>query len=425
MDKKDLFERAWKWIIINEPLISETKRGKSRIKMSWAGRYRILTNFPLFQPGYDLERQKNIFMSLLGLKEIEDEILMYIDKATSKFLPSASDFPNIPFTKSCITMDSLLSLNPKAPMFILTYPLAFVSEVLNLLEYQILFYSNELAFTYNVNKKLKLYLKKASQEDRQINIFRITWNSIIDSISELESLWSLESMYLIKIKPPTGQRQDLNEVEYIGIPKLQASIILDDAIRDALNRNIPVKASNGRIEKRIWILEEFIKNKPLLPHLIHNLHLYLAEPMNQRDYISKRTLVYASMVDAKVREFGSDNRLFGDHFFNSYRQLLSEIKDDARWAFGVINSVSGLFENQDDRENYANLLLRAIKRGDKYRFINAILKALVEKKGEEKVVKNITNFIFNRILPNDLSWKNYALILIAGLIGGGEADGEE
>ena len=430
-DEKNLFEEAWKWITGKESLIEV--EGVNRIKMNWAGRYRLLTNFPLFQPRQNIGRQKNIFMSLLGLKEIEDEILRYIDKATSKFLPSASDFSNISFTKSCITMENLFHLNPTSSIFILTYPLAFISETLDFFGYQIMFYSNDLTFTYNVGKKLKFYLKRAYEEGQKVNILRITWNSIIDSLIESESLWSLENMYLIKIK--LGKNQDLDKVEYIGIPKLQASIILDDTIRDALNINLPVKASNGKIEQSVWLLEEFIKQKPLLPHLIKNVHLYLAENLGR--FISVWRLVYASIVDAKVRELGQDNRLFGDYFFSSYRQLLSEIKDDARRTFGAvktIRTISEMFGNSDERKSYANLLLGAIRRNDKYRFVNTILKPLVEKKKAEKKeeekdfendVKILMNFIFDKILPNDLSWKNYALILVVALIKGGEEDGGE
>ena len=421
-DKALLFEEAWKWLISNESLIGETKRGKKRIKMSWSGRYRILTNFPLFQPSYDFEGQKNIFMSLLGLKEIKDKVLMYIDKSTSKFLPSASDFPNIPYTKSCITIDVLLSLTPKAPIFILTYPNAFISDsvVLTSLGYWIMFYSPELRLAYIVNKRLRKYIEKHKQEN--LDIFKITWRSIVDSMSETESMWSLENMYLIKIKPPVGRKQDLESVEYIGIPKLQASIIIDDTLRDALNKNIPIKTSKSKIEKEVWILEELIRDRPLLPHLIHHVNIFLADRTNKIYYAGKRSLIYSSIVDAKIREFGEDNRLFNENFFKRYREILTEIKDTAKWALRISNIFRDLFEDQDERKSYANLLLTIIKRNDKYRFVNALLKTITDK-NVNRDIKNLVNFSFSKILSNDLSWKNYAFVFVVGLVDRGEENG--
>ena len=415
MNEKDIFERAWEWIINNEPLIEEKE--VKRIKMSWAGRYRILTNFPLFQPRYDLKRQKDIFMSLLGLKEIEDEILRYIDKATSKFLPSASDFPNISFTKSCITMEDLFSLNSKAPIFILTYPLAFISETLDSFGYQIMFYSNELAFTYNVGKKLKLYLKKASERDHKVDIFRLTWNSIIDSVIELESLWSLESMYLIKIKPPKGLRQDLDEVEYIGIPKLQASILVEDPIREALNNSVLINK-----DLRVWVLEEFIKNKSLYDVVLKHVSYCLREK-NERN-IQRKMSLYALAIDAKIKE-NNEIELFSNRFLEGFRSLVNEIKD----CYSIINlyaiNISRLFDNEEERRQIYYSLISALKKKNRIAFVNILLKKFLEKAGN-KEVSRLNRFVFENIIPNDISWENYALALVIGILsfGGGYVEEE-
>ena len=83
-----------------------------------------------------------------------------------------------------------------------------------------------------------------------------------------------------------------------------------------------------------------------------------------------------------------------------------------------------LFEDQDERKSYANLLLTAIRRNNKYRFVNMLLKTLTEKKDENKDIKSLVNFVFNKILSNDLSWKNYAFIFVVSLVsGGGEING--
>ncbi|QER42552.1 hypothetical protein F1847_07285 [Thermodesulfobacterium sp. TA1] len=386
--------------------------------------YRIPIDSSFFKNYLFFNNSKGIFEQLEDLKNLLDgdtsysDYLSKIDKTISKFLPSDKEFPNISYTK--FRAETILKDVP----YLFVYLINFLNAFVNVRGIgNVFFYSNDLDFTYRINKKIKVYIKDS---DKNLKILRLTWQAIIDTLVETETTWVLENMYLIRYK--SLSQQDLIGVEYIGILKLQASIILDDTIRDTINRNIAVKASNGKIEQQVWLLEEFIKQKPLLPHLINNIHLYLAERLNLSEESVgriKRRMVYASIVDAKVREFGHDNRLFGDYFFNSYRQLLSEIKDDAIKAFGAVRTISEILEDSDERKSYANLLLSAIRRDNKHRFVNTVLKALVEKKGEEKVVKTLMSFIFDKILSNDLSWKNYALILVAGLLGGGEADGEE
>jgi len=385
--------------------------------------YRIPIDSSFFKNYLFFNSSRGIFEQLEDLRNLLDgntsysEYLSKIDRAVSKFLPSDEKFPNITYTEFRAQL-----LAKEAP-----YLFVYLINFLNAFTFvrnvgSILFYSSDLNLTYHVNKKIKTYLSKNEQAS-DLTILRVTWQSIIDTIMETETVWTLENMYLIRYERLS--QQDLIGVEYIGVPKLQANILIDDTLRNALNKNIPVKASNGRIEKRAWILEEFVKNKPLLPHLIHHLHIFLADRIDRRNYAGKGTLVYANIVDAKIREFGGDNILFGKEFFKRYNLLLTEIKEDAKLAFWISNLFRDLFESQDERKGYANLLLTTIRRSDKYRFVNMLLKIFIDKKGKNENIKNLINFTFNKILPNDLSWKNYALILVAGLIGGGEPDGEE
>ena len=445
-NKNDLFEKAWKWITSNKLLITEAKRGKStitRIKINWSGRYRILTNFPLFQPGYDIERQKNIFMSLLGLKEIEDNVLIHIDKTTSKFLPSASDFLNISYTKSCINIYTLVSLNTRAPVFILTYPLAFISKLLEYLGYQIMFYSPDLIFTYKVNKKLKIYLNKLSEEKKQKTIFKITWWSIIDSITELESLWSLENMYLIKIKPPKGQKQDLEMVEYIGIPKLQASILFEDKIRNVLNTQFEIGKEEGKEEgkekgkdknrdrnrdktdgnKTIWLLEEFVKRTFVYDKLLKHTNWALKCGQNPKFKAS----LYALAIDARIKENAetSSKALFSNDFFREYKFLVDEIKETYSLLVSRAILISQLFENEEEKSKLAYPLFSALKKKNRISFVNTLLKKFTELSKKENL-SSLIKFIFEKIISNDVSWENYALALIIGILTsrGGEDGGE-
>jgi len=388
---------------------------------------RIPVDSSFFKNYLFFNNSRGIFEQLEDLRNLIDgntsysDYLSKIDKAISKFLPSDKKYPNISYTEfrtKIITKDV-----PYLFVYLINFLNAFV-DVRNIVRRNIgigsiFFYSNDLDFTYRVNKKIRIYLNKNNQAS-DLTILRITWQAIMDMVVETETVWSLENMYLIRYE--TLSQQDLIGVEYIGIPKLQASIIIDDTLRDALNKNIPVRASNGRIEKKIWILEELIRNKPLLPHLIHHMHIFLADRTDKKYYAGKKLLVYSAIVDAKIREFGGDNRLFGENFFKRYKEVLTEIKDDAEWVFRISN-FRDLFENQDERKSSANLLLTTIKRSDKYRFVNTLLKTFIDKKSENKNIKNLVNFTFNKIFSNDLSWKNYAFIFVVGLVGGGEQNG--
>jgi len=377
-------------------------------------------NYLFFNNSRGIFEQLEDFKNLIAGNTSYSAYLSKIDKAISKFLPSDKEFQNIFYTEfktKTITKDV-----PYLFIYLINFLNAFVPvrNIGNIFFY-IFFYSNDLDFTYRVNKKIRIYLNKSNQAS-DLTLLRITWQAIIDVVMETETVWNLENMYLIRYEKLS--QQDLIGVEYMGIPKLQASIIIDDTLRIALNKHIPVRASNDRIEKSIWILEEFIRNKPLLPHLIQHIHIFLADKdIDRRYFAGNRSLVYASIADAKIKEFGGDNRLFGENFFKRHKEVLTEIKNDAEWVFRISNIFRDLFENQDERKSYANLLLTAIKRSDKYRFVNILLKTFIDKKNENKNIKNLVNFTFNKILSNDLSWKNYAFIFVVSLAGGGEQNG--
>ena len=343
--------------------------------------------------------------------------LSKLDGTISKFLPSDEKFSNISYTM--FRTKTLVESIPHLFVYLINFLNAF-TFVKNRNIGSVFFYGSELDLTYLVNKKLRAYLNK-NDRDNSLTILRMTWQFVIDAIMEAKTVWSLENMYLIRYEKLS--QQDLVGVEYIEIPKLQATIIIDDTLRGALNKNVPVRASNGRIEERIWILEKFIKNEILLPYLIRHLYIFLVNRINRTNYAGRGSLIYMSMVDAKIREFKRDNKLFGDNFFNRYREILTEIKEDVRWAFSITRIFRNLFKDQEERNSYANLLLTAIRRDEKYRFINILLKVFTEKIKDNKDINNLINFAFSRILFNDKNWRNYALIFASSLIGG-ESNGE-
>ena len=413
-DAIDIFEESWGWICSKEEFIVPTKQGK-RVDLSFKKPFNYFTNLLFFQPNWTIEKQKDAFMEILGLKNIEKEVLKYIDKTINKFLPSLKEFGNIPYTKTTLTLETLLNLHPYSLVYTLCFPLAFIQ---NILQEDIFFYSPDLKFTHYVNKRITNLVEKAEDRSRLI---QITWKAVIDSIMELQSVWILENMYLIKYR--LGGRQDIVNAEYIGIPKLQASIILDDLLREALNKNIPTsKRERGRVVW-VWILEKFIQNKPLLPYLVDYLHEYLSERLNIR--LGNRTLIYVNSVDAQLRELiGRDNNLFSDEFFNKYRSTLPEIKENAVSMLFAAKNAQGIFDDQEERKRTAGRLLSTIRKRNKYTFANMLLKLFIGKDGKQREIQNLNRYLFDKIVSNDINWENYALAIVIGLVYGGVEDGE-
>jgi len=159
-----------------------------------------------------LEQLEDTWSLIEGNAEYS-EYLSKIDKTLSKFLPSDSEFSNILYTPLRVT--PLLEQLPHLFIYLLNFPNAFtfVPSV-----GYIFFYGGHLEFTYYVNKKLKTFVEQASKSDnKNINLFKITWQAVIDILVKYKSKWTLENMYLIQYRGI--KQQDLIGVEYIGISK--------------------------------------------------------------------------------------------------------------------------------------------------------------------------------------------------------------
>ncbi|MGB9831563.1 MAG: hypothetical protein ACPLSP_05780, partial [Fervidicoccus fontis] len=281
--KEKIFENAWSFIE------SQYKaKNKERIDLKASGKFYMFKDFLFFQPKWNKE-EKNSFMKILGLKDIEsnDNVLKHIDKTINKFLPSVDKFSNLFYTGSFITSETLLAFHPYSLVFILSFPLAFIR---NVLPGDLFFYSPDLEFTYKINRKLSILLKRLKDKS---GLIRITWKTVIDSAIETQSLWTLENMYLIRYK--LGKNQNIIDAEYVGIPKIQASVIIDEVIRENLNRSVQLK------ENKYWLLEEFVKGKSLYPIALN----YINEVLNSKNYKSFYyfSMLYSLIVDSKILEF--------------------------------------------------------------------------------------------------------------------------
>jgi len=363
-------------------------------------------NFLFFNNSKGNLEQKDSFLDLLNLSSRE-ESLKKIDKVINKLLPSQDEFHNVFY---CLTSIENLKENiPYLFVYLICFTYAF-ERFRNI--GSVLFYSNDLKLTYFVNKRLELSKKRIEKNNKDFNkIFKVTWDEIINTLIQYKSEWSLENMYIIRYRRLDNQTQE--DIEYIGIPKLQAQVLLDDHIRNALNQRATIlKAGKNTISK--WILEEFISGKPLYPLALQHIRTSLTDDKTKTDYF----IFYALLLDAAISEFKEKQKksLFSDNFLSqNYKEIAQQVKREFSISYHYVTSdLQKYFENRDERERVAYLLLDSLYGNDKARFLGILLKQLNNTK------KNINlpalDWVFNKIINNNTSWKEYALLLTGGLV---------
>ena len=407
VNKDDIFKESWSWVE-NNYIELKTIRNKKvkRINLSSSKEFNYFQNFLFFQPSWDAEQQKNAFAEVLGLKRTDNKILQKLDKTINKFLPSSEEFSNTLYG------DSFVSGRNVNHIFILCFPFSFVKDT-----GRRFFYSNDLIFTYKVNKKLKTYVDSIENSK---SIWQITWRSIVDTLIELESIWNVEEMYIVKYN--LGKNQAIFDVEYIGISKLQANIILDDVIRNYLNISIPIRKEKNQL-KSIWLLEEFIKNNSLYPLILGHTNLAIDEKTNLR----KSSAIYSLSVEyGKNTIFDNTNQnvcdecVFSD-FFEKQKELKEipvRIKDMASDMFKILSVSHRIFyEDIQSNKNFVIDLFIPIKKSNRKEFVNRLLKNLIGKDKNDS--SKVVSYIFKHILNND-NWEYWALPIVMGLIGGGK-----
>ena len=403
-NKNVIFEESWKFIENN---YSE----KGRIPLSSKGEFYYFHNFLFFQPKWKKEKQKECFKQILGLEEVKEEVLIWLDKTVNKFLPSESKFFNIYYTKAPLELSALQNIIPQSAIFILTFPIGFIS--IRSKKDRTLFYSSNIEFTYKVNKKIQNLLMRRREKR---SIFAISWSAIIDTLTELKSQWALENMYLISYK--IGKNQELFNVEFIGIPKLQASILLDDKIRENLNKIIQYRKIKDKFDE-LWLLEEFIKGKSLFPIILSHVTLVL----NDDIYFNHSACLSSLIVEANILNFkdvkNNKKSIFSDCYFDNYKSLLSEIKKDIRYSSLNASIINQISDDSDTKKRIARELINALKAKDKNMFLYILLKNLNEKKKLSANI-NLNNWIFNKIIDNNTSFEIYGLILAMNLCESGK-----
>jgi CRISPR-associated protein Cst1 len=340
---------------------------------------------------------------------------LYPDSTINPFLYSPSEFPNIGYTKPLKTTEIKNIPKLSLPIFIslLCFEHAFENYYEKGIIRNILFYTNNLDVCYSINKRMRIKKENAISRSKSQPLLKITVDSVIEELVEYKADFSLENMYLIEYE--NIQNQKLINVEYIGIPKLQASILLDDTIRENLNNSIQFRSKNFE-NRYCWLLEEFIKGKPLYPIILNHINLVL----NGETFFTWNSSIYSLIIDANILEFrGKDKRrtLFSVDYFDNYKSLINEIKEDVRASFNAsfINQIS---KDADTKNRIARELFDALKAKDKNMFLNVLLKNMNE---DKKLCSNnnLNNWIFEKIIKNKISFEMYCLILIMNLLRGG------
>ncbi|GAB6102012.1 hypothetical protein JCM16138_12350 [Thermococcus atlanticus] len=324
------------------------------------------------------------------------------DSTINPFLFSPTEFSNLSYT-SLPKVNDLRKLLPKAFSPYILF-LVFFDAFIPIQGKRTMFYTPELNSCHSINKRIRTKIQLA-RENNHWDLLKITWSAILDELIELKSRLALENMYLIEAN--VGQNK-LEHVEYIGIPKLHASIILDDQIRDAMNTSIPIGDS------RVWLLGEFIKQKPL--YTLISKHVWNAVKGN--GFFNWKASLYALAIDAKLRKEGTSKALFDRAFLDRPKRASLEVKDFYRDMAHVAVVLKEL-SREINGKNLIHPLFSALRRHNRNAFVNILLKSLLQAKSKDKVA-TVNNYIFRRLLNNDESWEDFALALIVGLAGGGE-----
>jgi len=328
------------------------------------------------------------------------------DSTVNPFLHSPVEFSNVSYTGS-LAVEQITEMLPAGMPAYVAF-LSFFNAFQRIPRSYVMIYTPELQSCYGINKRLKVHIQSSQGG---VRLFRLTWSAIIDEIVETKARFSLEDLYIIEFE--NIENQKLKGVEYIGIPKLHASIILDDEIRNAINVSLKVRDSN------VWLLGEFIKQKTLYPLI--SKHVWNAVKNN--GFLSWKASLYALAIDAKLRKEGTSKTPFNKTFFNRPKRAAVEVKDLYRDMVYVASALKEL-SPEINGKNLIHPLFSALRRHNRNAFVSILLKALLQAKSKDKVA-TVNNYLFRRVLNKDESWEDFTLVLIIGLAGGGGDVGPE
>lgn len=417
-NKEQAFNTVWREYIkdLVDVFLKEYRkqRGKSNsiesedIKVPMRSDY--FHNFLMFNPSKQKYKDiKKTFKNILEKNLQEEKILGKFDRTINKFLASEEKSRNIFYTPTnAENIYRLLKIYPV--VFLICFEAAF--EKYGRAGWYA-FYSPELEFTYYVNKKLQLLKYRVGSK----GILKLTWQAIVDSLYERHAKWVLEDMYIVRYKGI--QKQRIIDVEYIGLDKVRASLILDDKIRDSLN--IRINIGEERELREIWLLEEFLRGSDLYS-IILNYFRKIVRRNEKIDY--PNNLVVALAVEYSLRQKAKERtrgfRLFNQSFFKGYFTTISKIhkyfNDIRRISIPTKEIFEYLYrENREGVRPLISMLLALVEKLDRNSFMNLMLSEL--NKYPEPLHHGFLRKFYRDIFLNDY-WYLYALSLLINLYHG-------
>jgi hypothetical protein len=346
-----------------------------------------------------IEKQKELWDKILNnnFPDISRE-QAFLDKTINKLLPSYKEFENAYFVPLYLRDLSFFNYS------FLSLREAFVDISIKGVIKHYCFYSPDLEFSYVVNRKLKEYKKKIKEDSE---ILKVTWKALIDVLYLFKSEWVLSNMYLISYERMDNKK--VENVEYIGIDRQKAKIIIDDEFREKLNTVLQYSRAKTNKNKQLirkWLLMEYLENNSLfdicweyVKYSIENNNLYL-EP-----------IFYALMIEANSRRYNKVNNGCSafDYIFHHSLPDNSLIKEGIRKT----KRANDNFNKIKSIERHIYYLLLQLKETKKNSFVNNLLKIINSSEIDHYTKRSLIDYIFNRILYNNSSnWKHYGLALI-------------
>ncbi len=355
----------------------------------------------------DYNNIKEIRSNISKTKKLKENIEIryeeFPDSTVNPFLFSTKKFPNLSYT-SPLSVDIIeKSIEGNVPLFICLLSFGRAFQYIN--QELRVFYSNNIEFSYQVNKKINRMIEQLGEKKQ--SLLRVTFSSIIDTIVEQKSKFSLENMYIISYTEISNQK--LQDVEFIGISKFHAAILIDDTIRENINVSVPYRKEKERQYSKVWLIEELIKNKPLFPIVVGNLWLRLTE----KTYLNRYACLYSVAIHTINRQKGKN--IFSNNFFERPADVVVEVKDTFQKMIVMSKQMDKMGLSKEEKQNLALQLLIAIRKNQRNEFLYVLNKELAQNIQGNNLNK-IGNNLFNHILSKGGSWDCYATAIVIGLL---------
>ncbi|MEM3172234.1 MAG: hypothetical protein QXE82_01705 [Candidatus Nitrosotenuis sp.] len=324
-----------------------------------------------------------------------------LDKTINIFLPSAKEFHNAYFGSppTLKKIEELYQINPT--YMLLSIPWSFIK-----IQKYHFFHTNSLENSYYFHRYLQRH-KDALQTNRRL--LDVTWQALIDLLIEKKADFSLENIHLIEYSGIAQQK--IQDVEYLSISKLNATLLLDDIIRENLNKKIPCN-ENRKDDGYVWLIEQLLNEKPLTPLIIEYVERSIKQQNNNKKktiFFSLATSLYSLIIDANKQRLGAKKLLFDCDFFKGYTELVDDIKRDVRYAGYASDAFSKCTADENEQDLYK--LFTAIKGRNRNQYLNTLYRMLV-KSDKELDKKMVSDYAFNNIIKNKNTWTYYGLALI-------------